>query len=68
MDRLALDVNCCFDAAAGGLGRADLVAVSAAAKGAYDAFVSGPRAGKSVKAVATSTEAAAAETETEESR
>jgi len=37
-------------------------------KGAYDAFVSGPRAGKSVKAVATSTEAAAAETETEESR
>jgi large subunit ribosomal protein L4 len=35
-------------------------------KGAYDTFVSGPATGKSVKAVATSTEAAA--TETEESK
>ena len=32
-------------------------------KGAYDAFVAGPATGKSVKAVATSTEAAVAETE-----
>jgi glucose-6-phosphate isomerase len=38
MDRLKLDVNGCFDPAAGGLARADLAALGPAAKGAFDAF------------------------------
>jgi glucose-6-phosphate isomerase len=46
VDRLTLDVNGCFDAAAGGLGRADLVAVSAAAKGAFDGFEARRRTGE----------------------
>jgi glucose-6-phosphate isomerase len=38
MDRLKLDVNGCFDPAAGGLARADLAALAPAAKDAFDAF------------------------------
>jgi glucose-6-phosphate isomerase len=38
MDRLQLDVNGCFDPAAGGLDRADLAALAPAAKAAFDAF------------------------------
>lgn len=46
MDRLSLDVNGCFDPAAGGLARADLVAVAAAAKGAVEGFEARRRAGE----------------------
>ncbi len=38
MDRLKLDVNGCFDPAAGGLARADLAALAPAAKSAFDAL------------------------------
>jgi len=46
MDRLALDVNGCFDPAAGGLDRAELVALAPAAKAAFDGFESRRRAGE----------------------
>jgi glucose-6-phosphate isomerase len=46
MERLALDVNGCFDPAAGGLARAELDALAPAAKGAFDAFEARRRAGE----------------------
>src|SRR6266545_3415506 len=46
MDRLKLDVNGCFDAAAGGLDRADLAALAPAAKEAFEAFEARRRSGE----------------------
>ncbi|HEX9050358.1 MAG TPA: glucose-6-phosphate isomerase [Anaeromyxobacter sp.] len=46
MDRLALDVNGCFDPAAGGVARADLDALAPAAKAAFDGFEARRRAGE----------------------
>jgi glucose-6-phosphate isomerase len=46
MDRLALDVNGCFDPAAGGLARADLDALAPAARAAYEGFEARRRAGE----------------------
>lgn len=46
MDRLKLDVNGCFDPAAGGLDREDLAALAPAAKAAFDGFEARRRAGE----------------------
>jgi glucose-6-phosphate isomerase len=46
MDRLKLDVNGCFDPAAGGIDRGDLVAVAPAAKAAFEGFEARRRAGE----------------------
>jgi glucose-6-phosphate isomerase len=46
MDRLKLDVNGCFDPAAGGLDRADLAALAPAAKAAFDDFEARRRSGE----------------------
>ena len=46
MDRLVLDVNGCFDPAAGGLARGDLDALAPAAKAAFDGFEARRRAGE----------------------
>lgn len=46
MDRLVLDVNGCFDAASGGIDRADLDAVTPKARAAFDAFEARRRAGE----------------------
>ena len=46
MDRLKLDVNGCFDAAAGGLDRADLAALAPAARAAFDAFEARRKSGE----------------------
>ncbi|HEY6098152.1 MAG TPA: hypothetical protein VIW03_01890, partial [Anaeromyxobacter sp.] len=46
MDRLSLDVNGCFDPAAGGLARADLDALAPAAKAAFEGFEARRRAGE----------------------
>jgi glucose-6-phosphate isomerase len=46
MDRLALDVNGCFDAASGGVSRADLDALAPAAQAAVDGFEARRRAGE----------------------
>jgi glucose-6-phosphate isomerase len=46
MERLKLDVNGCFDPAAGGLAHADLAALAPAALAAYDAFEVRRRAGE----------------------
>lgn len=46
MERLSLDVNGCFDPAAGGLDRADLAALEPAAAAAFDGFEARRRAGE----------------------
>jgi len=46
MDRLTLDVNGCFDPAAGGLARADLDGLAPSAKAAFDGFEARRRAGE----------------------
>jgi glucose-6-phosphate isomerase len=46
MDRLKLDVNGCFDPAAGGLDRAELAGLAPAAREAFDAFEARRRAGE----------------------
>ncbi len=46
MERLSLDVNGCFDPAAGGLGREDLDGVAAPARAAFEAFEARRRAGE----------------------
>ena len=46
MDRLVLDVNGCFDPAAGGLPRAELDAFAPAARAAYEGFEARRRAGE----------------------
>ncbi len=46
MDRLKLDVNGCFDPAAGGLEREDLAALAPAAKAAFDGFAARRQAGE----------------------
>ena len=46
MDRLKLDVNGCFDPAADGLDRAELAAISAPARAAFEAFEARRRAGE----------------------
>jgi glucose-6-phosphate isomerase len=46
MDRLVLDVNGCFDPAAGGLERADLAALAPAARAAFEGFEARRRAGE----------------------
>ncbi|HEX9401002.1 MAG TPA: glucose-6-phosphate isomerase [Anaeromyxobacter sp.] len=46
MDRLKLDVNGSFDAAAGGLDRADLAALAPAARAAFDGFEARRRSGE----------------------
>jgi glucose-6-phosphate isomerase len=46
MERLVLDVNGCFDAAAGGLSRGDLGALDGAARGAFEAFEARRRTGE----------------------
>ncbi len=46
MERLSLDVNRCFDPAAGGLERTELEAIAAAARGAFDALEARRRAGE----------------------
>jgi glucose-6-phosphate isomerase len=46
MDRLSLDVNGCFDPAAGGLAHADLDALAPEARAAFDAFEARRRAGE----------------------
>jgi glucose-6-phosphate isomerase len=46
MERLSLDVNRCFDAAAGGLDRSDLAALAPAARAAFDGFEARRRAGE----------------------
>lgn len=46
MERLVLDVNGCFDAAAGGLTRSDLDAVEGAAKAVFDQFDARRRSGE----------------------
>src|SRR5512139_3307463 len=46
MDRLALDVNGCFDPTSGGLSRAELDALAPAAKAAFEGFEARRRAGE----------------------
>ncbi len=46
MDRLALDVNGCFDPAAGGVERKDLDALAPAARSAFEGFEARRRAGE----------------------
>lgn len=46
MERLSLDVNRCFDPAAGGVDRADLAGLAAAAAAAFDAFEARRRSGE----------------------
>ena len=46
MDRLKLDVNGCFDPAAGGLDRAELAALAPAARAAFDGFEARRRSGE----------------------
>ncbi len=46
MDRLALDVNGCFDPAAGGVPRSELDALAPAAKAAFDGFEARRRSGE----------------------
>jgi glucose-6-phosphate isomerase len=46
MDRLSLDVNGCFDPASGGVSRADLDGLAAAARAAFDGFEARRRAGE----------------------
>jgi glucose-6-phosphate isomerase len=46
MERLTLDVNGCFDPAAGGLDRKDLADLAPAARAAYDGFEARRRAGE----------------------
>jgi glucose-6-phosphate isomerase len=46
MDRLALDVNGCFDPAAGGVARAELDALAPAAREAFEGFEARRRAGE----------------------
>ena len=46
MERLRLDVNGCFDPAAGGLARAELDALAPAAKAAFDGFEARRRSGE----------------------
>jgi glucose-6-phosphate isomerase len=46
MERLELDVNGCFDPAAGGIDRADLAALAPAAKEAFEAFEARRRSGE----------------------
>jgi glucose-6-phosphate isomerase len=46
MDRLSLDVNGCFDPAAGGLDRADLAAIAPAARAAFEGFEARRRSGE----------------------
>jgi glucose-6-phosphate isomerase len=46
MDRLVLDVNGCFDPAAGGLDRAELAALAPAARAAFEGFEARRRSGE----------------------
>ena len=46
MERLALDVNGCFDPAAGGLARGELDALAPAVKAAFDGFEARRRSGE----------------------
>lgn len=46
MDRLQLDVNGCFDPAAGGIGRSELASIAPAARAAVEGFEARRRAGE----------------------